>query len=87
MTVQLRIPMITNKISRSFILHENRETKDTKICFINILDSSLRRFEIEYVLRKKTEISVKQIFTFFAFVFHLKRCYWFYYCGFIILLL
>ena len=72
MTVQLRIPMITNKISRSFILHENRETKDTKICFINILDSSLRRFEIEYVLRKKTEISVKQIFTFFAFVFHLK---------------
>ena len=72
MTVQLRISMITNKISRSFILHENRETKDTKICFINILGSSLRRFEIEYVLRKKTEISVKQIFTFFAFVFHLK---------------
>ena len=72
MTVQLRISMITNKISRSFILHENRETKDTKICFINILDSSLRRFEIEYVLRKKTEISVKHIFTFFAFVFHLK---------------
>ena len=29
-------------------------------------------FEIEYVLRKETEILVKQIFTFFAFVFHLK---------------
>ena len=43
-------------------------------------------FEIEYVLRKEIKTSVKQLFTYFAFVFHLK-CYWFYYCGFIILLL
>ena len=57
--------------------------------FINILapfPEEMERFEIEYVLRKETEILVKQIFTFFAFVFHLK-CYWLYYCGFIILLL
>ena len=29
-------------------------------------------FEIEDVLKKETEIFVKQIFTFFAFVFYLK---------------
>ena len=43
--------------------------------FINILApflEEMERFEIEYVLRKETEILVKQIFTFFAFVFHLK---------------
>ena len=43
--------------------------------FINILapfPEEMERFEIEYVLRKETEILVKQIFTFFAFVSHLK---------------
>ena len=45
--------------------------------FINILapfPEEMERFEIEYVLRKETEILVKQIFTFFAFVSHLKSC-------------
>ena len=29
-------------------------------------------FEIEYVLRKEIKTSAKQLFTYFAFVFHLK---------------
>ena len=75
MIVQRRISMTRNKITRSFVLHKNRKTKDAQMYFINILapfPEEMERFEIEYVLRKETEILVKQIFTFFAFVFHIK---------------
>ena len=89
MIVQRRISVIRNKITRNFVLHKNRKAKDedAKILLIFLsLPWEDGGFEIEYVLRKETEILVKQIFTVFAFVFHLK-CYWLYYCGFIILLL
>ena len=89
MIVQRRISVIRNKITRNFVLHKNRKAKDedAKILLIFLsLPWEDGGFEIEYVLRKETEILVKQIFTVFAFVFHLKF-YWLYYCGFIILLL
>ena len=88
MIVQRRISTIRNKITRSFF-HRKIEKRKMQKCILLIFWSLPWEhwgFEIE-VLRKETEILVNQIFTFSAFVFHLKWCYWFYYCGFIILLL
>ena len=88
MIVQRRISTIRNKITRSFF-HRKIEKRKMQKCILLIFWSLPWEhwgFEIE-VLRKETEILVNQIFTFSAFVFHLKWCCWFYYCGFIILLL
>ena len=88
MIVQRRISTIRNKITRSFF-HRKIEKRKMQKCILLIFWSlpwGHWGFEIE-ALRKETEILVNQIFTFSAFVFHLKWCYWFYYCGFITLLL
>ena len=50
MIAQRRITMIRNKISRSFILHENQEAKYAKMCFIDILVPSLRRWGISNLI-------------------------------------
>ena len=86
MIVQRRISTIRKKITRSFF-HRKIEKRKMQKCILLMFWSlpwGHWGFEIE-VLRKETEILVNQIFTFSAFVFHLK-CYWYYYCGFIILL-
>ena len=74
MIVQRRISMKRNKTTTSFALHKIEKRKMQK-CILLIIWSLLLGdggFEIEYVFRKETEILVKQIFTFFSFVFHLN---------------
>ena len=72
MIMQHRISMTRNKITRSFIFHENRKKKDLKMCFIKILvpfPEEMRDLKLNMFSEKRLKYN-----TFFAFVFHLKCC-------------
>ena len=84
MIVQRRISTTRNKITRSFVSHKIRKTKDAKMYFINILVSSLRTWGIwNWICSQKRDWNIsKTNFYIFCFCFPFKMLLvlllWFY---------
>ena len=84
MIVQRIISTIRNKITRSFVSHKNRKTKDGKMYFINILVPSLRTCGIwKWICSQKRDRNINNTnFYIFCFCFPFKMLLvlllWFY---------